>query len=99
MIERFSTAVQEKIRLKVGGYRRDHLCALAQRVEVGESELRIIGSKSRLQAEKNRRLSAFRVLCQGGGETGIRTLGAREGTTVFETAPFDRSGTSPSQIL
>ena len=30
-----------------------------------------------------------------GGETGIRTLGAREGTTVFETAPFDRSGTSP----
>ena len=31
-----------------------------------------------------------------GGETGIRTLGAREGTTVFETAPFDRSGTSPT---
>ena len=30
-----------------------------------------------------------------GGETGIRTLGARKGTTVFETAPFDRSGTSP----
>ena len=27
-----------------------------------------------------------------GGETGIRTLGAREGTTVFETAPFDHSG-------
>ncbi len=30
-----------------------------------------------------------------GGETGIRTLGPREGTTVFETAPFDHSGTSP----
>ena len=30
-----------------------------------------------------------------GGETGIRTLGPREGSTVFETAPFDRSGTSP----
>ena len=31
-----------------------------------------------------------------GGERGIRTLGAREGTTVFETAPFNHSGTSPS---
>ena len=30
-----------------------------------------------------------------GGETGIRTLGPCEGTTVFETAPFDHSGTSP----
>ena len=30
-----------------------------------------------------------------GGETGIRTLGPRKGSTVFETAPFDRSGTSP----
>ena len=30
-----------------------------------------------------------------GGEGGIRTHGTREGTTVFETVPFDRSGTSP----
>jgi hypothetical protein len=29
------------------------------------------------------------------GEAGIRTLGPREGSTVFETAPFNRSGTSP----
>ena len=33
-----------------------------------------------------------------GGETGIRTLGPREGSTVFETAPFDRSGTSPRPV-
>ena len=33
-----------------------------------------------------------------GGETGIRTLGTREGSTVFETAPFDHSGTSPVAI-
>ena len=39
---------------------------------------------------KNKRLSYL-----NGGETGIRTLGPREGTTVFETAPFDHSGTSP----
>ena len=30
-----------------------------------------------------------------GGERGIRTLGTLARTTVFETAPFDRSGTSP----
>lgn len=30
-----------------------------------------------------------------GGETGIRTLGTRKGTTVFETAPIDHSGISP----
>jgi hypothetical protein len=30
-----------------------------------------------------------------GGETGIRTLGTRKGSTVFETAPIDHSGISP----
>ena len=30
-----------------------------------------------------------------GGEAGIRTLGGVAPTTVFETAPFGRSGTSP----
>jgi hypothetical protein len=30
-----------------------------------------------------------------GGEAGIRTLGGVAPTTVFETAPFNRSGTSP----
>ena len=33
-----------------------------------------------------------------GGETGIRTLGGLAPTTVFETAPFDHSGTSPRLI-
>ena len=32
---------------------------------------------------------------RAGGEGGIRTLGTLTRTTVFETAPFDRSGTSP----
>ncbi len=31
----------------------------------------------------------------GCGKTGIRTLGARKGTTVFETAPIDHSGIFP----
>lgn len=29
------------------------------------------------------------------GKTGIRTLGTRKGTTVFETVPIDRSGIFP----
>lgn len=34
----------------------------------------------------------IRVFC---GRTGIRTLGSRKGTTVFETAPIDHSGILP----
>jgi site-specific DNA recombinase len=36
------------MRTESGGYRRDHLRALAQRVEVDQKELRIMGSKSAL---------------------------------------------------
>ena len=32
-----------------------------------------------------------------GGEGGIRTHGTLAGTTVFETAPIDHSGTSPQR--
>src|SRR5580704_10628447 len=35
--------------------------------------------------------------CISGGEGGIRTLGTHKGTTVFETVPIDRSGTSPDR--
>ncbi len=34
-----------------------------------------------------------------GGERGIRTLGTLARSTVFETAPFDHSGTSPSGLM
>ncbi len=33
--------------------------------------------------------------CGSGGEAGIRTLGGHKPSLVFETSPFDRSGTSP----
>ena len=33
---------------------------------------------------------------KSGGEGGIRTHGDPKATTVFETAPFGRSGTSPA---
>ncbi len=34
-----------------------------------------------------------------GGGTGIRTLGGRKPTTVFETVPFSRSGIPPYDVL
>jgi hypothetical protein len=41
-------------------------------------------------------INKFRfIVNMRGGETGIRTLGGVTPTTVFETAPFDRSGISP----
>lgn len=41
-------AVRDGLRLEGGGYRRDHLRALAQRVEVADTEVRIMGSNSEL---------------------------------------------------
>jgi hypothetical protein len=48
MVWKFAATARERIRITGGGYRRDHLRALAQRVEVGDGEVRIIGSKSNL---------------------------------------------------
>ena len=48
MLSRFARTARERMRLPGGGYRRDHLRALAQRVEVADGEVRIIGSRSRL---------------------------------------------------
>ena len=49
-----------------------------------------------LTIQPDRKSNDMRYLQENsGGETGIRTLGSREGSTVFETAPFDHSGTSP----
>ena len=50
-----------------GGYRRDHLRALAQRVEVAEGEVRIRGSKSRL----------LQTLVANGGAGGVPTQGLK----------------------
>ena len=98
MLRKFSETARQRIRLEGGGYRRDHLRALAQRVEVAEGEVRIMGSKSRL----------LQALVAGSGVNSVPTQGLKwrrgrdsnprypaKGTTVFETAPIDRSGTSP----
>ena len=38
----------------------------------------------------------IKLIC---GKTGIRTLGTRKGTTVFETVPIDRSGIFPCGVM
>lgn len=48
MLRKLAKTARQRIRLPGGGYRRDHLRALAQRVEVAEGEVRIIGAKSDL---------------------------------------------------
>ncbi|UCI19921.1 recombinase family protein [Mesorhizobium sp. B2-1-8] len=48
MVTTFARGARERMHDPRGGYRRDHLRALAQRIEVAEKEVRIIGSKSEL---------------------------------------------------
>jgi site-specific DNA recombinase len=45
-LKTFARTARKRMRTESGGYRRDHLRALAQRVEVDQKELRIMGSKS-----------------------------------------------------
>ncbi len=48
MVQKFAQTARERIRTDGGSYRREHLRALAQRVEVAEKEVRIMGSKGDL---------------------------------------------------
>ncbi|XSC48568.1 recombinase family protein [Bradyrhizobium sp. RDT10] len=47
-LKTFASQARRRMRTEQGGYRRDHLRALAQRVEVDTKEVRIMGSKSAL---------------------------------------------------
>ena len=67
MIRSFAKTARQRIRLEGGGYRRDHLRALAQRAEVAEGEVRIIGSKSRL----------LQTLIGNNGVNSVRTQGLK----------------------
>ena len=67
MLNKFAHAARQRIRLESGCYRRDHLRALAQRVEVAEGEVRIMGSKSLL----------LQVLVANGGANAMPTQGLK----------------------
>src|SRR5262249_25566084 len=45
-LKTFARQARKQMRTESGGYRRDHLRALAQRVEVGTKVVRIMGSKA-----------------------------------------------------
>jgi site-specific DNA recombinase len=65
MVRNFAETARRNIRLEGGGYRRDHLRALAQRVEVADGEVRIMGSKSRLLQVLTGKSSVNSVPTQG----------------------------------
>jgi site-specific DNA recombinase len=65
MLTRFAAAARDRMRLPGGGFRRDHLRALAQRIEVAEGEVRIVGSKSRLLQTLTAQESGNAVPTQG----------------------------------
>ncbi len=48
MVKKLAAVARERMMIEGGGYRRDHLRALAQRVEVDDREVRIMGSKTDL---------------------------------------------------
>jgi len=65
LLRRFAADARAQIRSKDGGFRRHHLQALVQRVEVGTDEIRIRGSKPRL----------LQTLVASGGSYGVETAG------------------------
>ena len=85
MVGRLSEAARERMRPDGGGYRRDHLRALAQRVEVGDDEVRIMGSKSDLLRTL--------VAAEGGKSAGVgvpaRVLKWRSGRDSNPRYAFD----------
>src|SRR6202795_777515 len=75
-INAFARTARKRMRTDGGGYRRDYLRALAQRVEVDAQELRIMGSKSELLrtlvAASSAKTAGF------GGPIFVPTWGPRE---------------------
>jgi len=88
MVRKFARTARSRMRIDGGGYRRDHLRALAQRVEVADKEVRIMGSKSDL----------LRTLAAGPG-VGPATPGVRSSVLKWRArwlAPSRKSSGSRS---
>jgi len=65
ILSRFAEAARKRIKTDDGSFRRHHLQALVQRVEVGAHEIRIKGSKIQL----------LRELAKSDGNRGVETSG------------------------
>jgi site-specific DNA recombinase len=85
MLRQLAQTARGRIRLEGGGYRRDHLRALAQRVEVDTGQVRIMGSKSRL----------LQTLVAGGGVNPVPTQGLKWRT---ERDSNPRDGSPPTHF-
>ncbi|MGH7076318.1 MAG: recombinase family protein [Stellaceae bacterium] len=101
MVRTFAKTARQRIRLEGGGYRRDHLRALAQRVEVADGEVRIMGSKTRLLQALTGKNGVNSVPTQGlkwrierdSNFSGMRcSIVKHRATTTPKTAPIVRSG-------
>ena len=86
MVREFASTARARIRIDGGGYRRDHLRALAQRVEVADKEVRIMGSKSQL----------LRALAAGPGVMPA-TSGVRSSVLKWRTRRDSNSRPLPSE--
>ena len=95
MLRKFAATARERIRLEGGGYRRDHLRALAQRVEVAEGEVRIMGSKSRLLQTLVARSGVNSVPTQGLKWRSGRDSNPRYGFAVYSLSRRAPSTTRP----
>ncbi len=87
MLRKFASTARQRIRLDGGGYRRDHLRALAQRVEVADGEVRIMGSKSRL----------LQTLVANSGVNSVPTQGLKWRTRSAIPSPIPTSSARPSR--
>jgi site-specific DNA recombinase len=75
-LKTFASQARRRMRTESGGYRRDHLRALAQRVEVDAKKVRIMGSKSvllRTLVAQKRQVLECPVLYRIGALGEIRT--------------------------
>ena len=86
MVREFASTARARIKIDGGGYRRDHLRALAQRVEIADKEVRIMGSKSQL----------LRTLAAGPG-VGPATSGVRSSVLKWRTRRDSNSRPLPSE--
>jgi DNA invertase Pin-like site-specific DNA recombinase len=94
MVTRFAEIARKRMRLEGGGYRRDHLRALAQRVEVGAKEVRIIGSKGDL-LRTLAAVSGGKTATLGVPSLGLKWRSMRDSNRSTQTAKMPRPLSAP----
>ena len=72
----------------------DHLHRAMEALGTKPGTIGTVSGKDVVKTSSDSLKMSIISICSG-GEGGIRTHGTGEGTTVFETAPIDHSGTSP----